>query len=252
MQDISDEAVPWVAAAADPPLDDEMLLRGARPADAILAPPRRVEGVSALAARLSAHAPRLKYGPRAALAAWLVGVAWLVGSHFVGSPRTVVQQESMQTAGTGEAAQIVAEEPHVQNADVEAMRTAQSLDAKEAIGVATGVESAKPNSGPKTEVSVAPADVSGKVPRRKSAEKPSKPRDRFDRLGLEIAALLADPASRSHSAPGARNRAQGGRGDAFDPTQNPTAPGAPRPLGMIAPSAIANDSAQTASGRKTD
>jgi len=38
-----------------------------------------------------------------------------------------------------------------------------------------------------------------------------------------------------------RKRAQGGRSDAFDPSRNPTAPGAPRPLRSLAPAASANN-----------
>jgi len=80
--------------------------------------------------------------------------------------------------------------------------------------------------------------------RSKSAEKLSKAGQQVDRIGLTIAALLADApaADRSRSpAPAGRKLAQGARGDAFDPARNPTAPGAPRPLGTVARAATASE-----------
>src|SRR5271157_5080140 len=103
MQHIPNQAVPR-AAAADAPPDADVLERGARPAEAILGPSAPTEPT--LAARLLT--PSMTYGPRAALAACLVGVVWLVGSHFVGSPPAVVRQESLQTAGMDHAAQKIA------------------------------------------------------------------------------------------------------------------------------------------------
>ncbi len=251
MHDIPEMAVP--RAIADAPLNEDV--GGARPADAIFDAP----SAPALTTRLLTRRPLKNYGPRAALAAWLVGVVWLVGSHFVGSPPAVVQQESLQTAGMGEAAQKMAEAaqktaeaPPAQKVDPEPTGALQSPAAKD-----FGVASAKP--GPaKTEISAVPAEVSGKVEpvRRKFMDKPAKAKDRVDRIGLEIAALLAAaPAAKSsHSAaPVTRKSAHGGRGDAFDPSQNPTAPGAPRPLGAIASPAVANNlAANNAPGRRTD
>lgn len=108
----------------------------------------------------------------------------------------------------------MAEEPHAPKAEVEALPAAQG--AKDAAGLGN----TKPRlDAAKTEISAAIAEVSGKVERLppKPPEKPSK-------------AV-------------ARKRAKGGRGDAFDPSKNPTAPGAPRPLGTIAPAATPNNSA---------
>jgi hypothetical protein len=66
--------------------------------------------------------------------------------------------------------------------------------------------------------------------------------DRIDRIGLKIAALLAvDPVvDHSVSATLTRRREQRARPDAFDPSQHPNAPGAPRPLGTIRSTAPAN------------
>jgi len=51
--------------------------------------------------------------------------------------------------------------------------------------------------------------------------------------------INADERGPPHSAAPAAARANG-RGDAFDPSQNPGAPGAPRPLGSFAPAANTN------------
>lgn len=239
MQDIPDQAVPRATAAADALQD--VLERGARPAYAI-------RGTSAAAlARLLNRRSLKGFGPSVALAAWLAGVVWLAGSHFVGSPSAVVQQESLQTARMVEVAQKMAEAP-AQRVDLEPTGALPSPAAKD-----VAVASAKPA---KTEISATPAEVPAKEPaRQKSAEKPAKARGRVDRIGLEIAALLAaDPAAKSsHSAaPAARKSAQVRRGDAFDPSRNPTAPGAPRPL-VAPPPAVANNVAvETPPGGRTD
>src|SRR5271166_4468819 len=238
MQDIPDQAVPRATAAADAFLNEDVLERGARPAYAI-------HGTSAAAlARLPNRRSLKSFGPSVALAAWLAGVVWLVGSHFVGSPPAVVQQESLQAAGMVEPAQKMAGASPAQKVDLEPTGALPSPAAKD-----VGVASAKPA---KTEISATPAEVPGKEPaRQKSAEKPAKAKGRVDRIGLEIAALLAaDPAAKSSrsAAPAARKSAQVRRGDAFDPSRNPTAPGAPRPL--VAPRAVANNAAaETAPGR---
>jgi tol-pal system protein YbgF len=51
--------------------------------------------------------------------------------------------------------------------------------------------------------------------------------------------IIGDDRGRRQSAAIASSRANG-RGDAFDPSQNPGAPGAPRPLGSFAPAASTN------------
>lgn len=252
MQHIPDQAGPRATAAVDVTPDDDVGERRAWPADAILDP--AAPSAPTLAACLLARRLLIAHGPRAALAAWLVGVVWLVGSHFAGSPLTLVQQETMQSAGIGDAVRKIAEEPHTQKEDLEFTGTLQSPGAKDAVAVGRTMSHPGPA---KTEMSAAVPEVSGKVEHtRKSAEKPAKPRDRVDRIGLEIAALLAaDPSAKSSRsvAPVIRKSAHGGRGDAFDPSQNPAAPGAPRPLGAIAAPAIANDmAAQGAAGRRTD
>ncbi len=221
MRDSPDDAIPWVSAADDAILDPV-------PTDRSEAVSRR--SAPPLAARL------LKYGPHAALTAWLFGAAWLVGSYFVGPAPTVVERD---------AAQKMTAEHHAQKADVEAMRAPQSLSTK----AATGLGNAKSRlDATNTEVGPAIAEASGKVEhfRPKSAEKLSKVSGPFDRIGLEIAVLVAAAPAADRSvaaAPFTRRPAQSARHDAFDPSQNPDAPGAPRPLGSIVGAAIANNSA---------
>src|SRR5271166_2598581 len=242
MHDFPDEAVPWARAAAAPP-DEDVLEMGAWAADAVhLAHFKQAKPAAAL------NAPTLvtnllRYGPRAALTACLFGVAWLAWSHLNRPARTVIQPESVQSAELGHATQKITEEPHAQKAEVDVLPVAQSLSPKDV----TGLGNTNPRSdAPKTERSAPIAEASGEVERLppKTPEKPSKVSERFDPIGHEIAALLAAaPVADRAVAPVTRKRAHGGRSDAFDPSKNPTAPGAPRPLGTIAPPATPNNSA---------
>jgi hypothetical protein len=78
----------------------------------------------------------------------------------------------------------------------------------------------------------------------KPVEKLAKGGERTDRIGLKIAALLAaDPVvDHSVSATPPGKRGQRARGDAFDPSKHPNAPGAPRTLGTIRWTAPTNKS----------
>ena len=242
MHDFPDEAVPWASATAAAPADQDVLEIGAWAADAIH--PAHFKQAKAAPAR---HAPTLvtnllRYGPHAALTAWLFGAAWLAWSYLDRPAKTVIQSESVQSAEIEHAAQKMAEEPHAPKAEVEALPPAQGTKD------AAGLGNTKPRlDAAKTEISAAIAEVSGKVERLppKPPEKPSKASERFDPIGHEIAALLAAApvADSAVSVAVARKRAKGGRGDAFDPSKNPTAPGALRPLGTIAPAATPNNSA---------
>ena len=224
MNELPNEAARWVSAATAASPDEDVPELGGWAADAIVgsAPSKKGETVSARSAAVLATG-LLRYGPHTALAVCLIAVAWMVGSYFIGPARTVVQQESMQSVEMGQAAQKMAEEPRTQNPDVEAMRAAGSLSAKDAIGLGNtkpGLDAAK------TEISAAIAEPSGKVEhlRPKSAEKPSKANEGVDRIGLKIAALLAAApvADRSASAaPVVRKRVRGGRGDALAPRATP-------------------------------
>ena len=99
-------------------------------------------------------------------------------------------------------------------------------------------ETAKPGvAAAKNEASPGIVEAAGKTSRlpAKPVEKLANGGKRLDRIGVKIAALLAvDPVvDHSVSATPARKREQSARGDAFDPSQHPNAPGAPRQLGTI-------------------
>jgi tol-pal system protein YbgF len=66
------------------------------------------------------------------------------------------------------------------------------------------------------------------------AAKPPQKRSEAPQTQTSADAQFAEPG------PAAPPPRASGRGDAFDPSQNPTAPGAPRPLGSLAPAASAN------------
>jgi hypothetical protein len=244
MHDFPDEAIPWARAQLPRRRTKMVLEMGAWAADAIRSAHFHDKAAAARNAP-TLVANLLRYGPHAALTACLFGVAWLAWSYLDGPARTVVQHESVQSAEMGHAAQKMAEELSTQKAGVDVLPVAQSLSPKDV----TGLGDTKPRlDAPKTEISAPIAEVSGKVERlpSKPPEKPSTARERLDPIGDKIAALLAAApvADRSVSAaPVTRKRAHGGRGDAFDPSKKPTAPGAPRPLGTIAPAATPNNSA---------
>ena len=244
MHDFPDEAVPWASAAAAAPPDEDVLEIGAWAA--AIRPPVHFHDKAAPARNAPTLVTNLlRYGPYAALTACLFGGAWLAWSHLDRPARTVIQPESVRSADMGRAAQKMAEESHAKKAEVEAMPAVQSLSGKDA----TGLAGTKPRLDvAKTEITAPIAEVSAKVERLppKPPEKPSKASERFDPIGHEIAALLAAApvADRSKAAaPVARKRKENARHDAFDPSKNPTAPGAPRPLGTIAPTATPNNSA---------
>ena len=250
-----DEAVPWASAAAAAPPDEDLLQIRARAADAILGPAHCKQAEATAAGRASALFERpLAYGRYAASAACLFGFAWMGQSYFSSPARTVAQQESMENARAAHAAQEIAEEIRALKGNVEAVHAARSPSAKDA--AALGGTNPRLDAA-NAETKAAVAEAAGKVEhlQRESAAKRSKVSERFDRIGAKIAALLAAApvADRSASAaPVVRKRAQGGH-DAFDPSQNPTAPGAPRPLGTIASAASANNSpAENAYGQRTN
>ena len=246
MQKFRDETGLWATAGSASPAEDR-LERGARAYDAIPgAAPRKTELVlprSALVAGL------WRYGPHASLAAWIIAVAWMAGSHFDLPVRTVVQQERAQGAEMSRVAQNVAEDTHAQEARVEP-GAGQIQSTKNATGpgdTKPGLEAAK------IEMSGG-RPASGEVERLrpKPSEKASKASERFDRIGLEIAALLATAAPAAGrsiaAAPIARRQARSVRHDAFDPSLNPNAPGAPRPLGTVTTTTTASNASRSGLG----
>jgi hypothetical protein len=186
-----------------------------------------------------------RYGPLAVLTACLCGVAWLGWSHVRRPALTPPSAE------TNLLAQKTTQESHPQTAGVEAKRAAQNLNSEEV----SAREPAKPGfEAAKNEPGSGIAEAAGKTSRLppKPVEKPAKGGETLDLIGLKIAALLAADRVVDHSVsatPVARKHEQRARGDAFDPSKHPNAPGAPRTLGTIRWTTPANkSSAEYASG----
>lgn len=187
------------------------------------------------AAARSRGAPFKRYGPSAALTAGLFGLACLGWSDIQRLPPTPPRAEINLPA------QKTAEESNAQRAEVEATHAAQILNAKEV----SAPQPAKPSLGAaKDEASPGIVEAARKTSRLppKTMEKLANGSDRIDRIGLKIATLLAVDPVVDHSVPAtlARRREQKARHDAFDPSQHPNAPGAPRSLGTIRSTAPAN------------
>ena len=73
------------------------------------------------------------------------------------------------------------------------------------------------------------------------------------RMEHQIAAVAASRgAALASGAVAAQKQARGARGHAFDPFQNPTAPGAPRPLGSLALAASTNAAGENAYGQRNN
>jgi hypothetical protein len=189
-----------------------------------------------------------RYGPPATLTACLFGLAWLGWSHTQGRAPTPPSAETNLTAKK------TAEESHPQRVEVEALRAAQSMNREEVSAPQTakpGFEATKNGAGPRI---VEAAAITSRLP-PKPVEKIAKGGERTDRIGLKIAALLAADSVADHSvsATPARRREQRARHDAFDPSQHPNAPGAPRTLGTIRLTAPTNkSSADYAYGQSTN
>jgi hypothetical protein len=169
------------------------------------------------------------------MTACLFGLAWLGWSHSQGRAPTPPSAE------TNLPAQKTAEESHAHRAEVEAVRAARSVNTEEVCETAKpDLEAAKSGAGPGI------LEAAGKTSRLppKPVEKLAKGGERIDRIGLKIAALLAaDPVvDHSVSTMQVRRREQRTRGDAFDPSRHPDAPGAPRTLGTIRWTAPTNKS----------
>jgi hypothetical protein len=253
MRNFPDELDPRASSPLAVPSVKDALETGARAVGEIFrfAPSHTSEMLSRLRSRALAFG-RLNYASSAALTACLFGFgALLAGTHFVDRAGTVVQQETVQSPEMASTGQAMADAPHARTASVADLQAPQIPHPQGAGG------SAMTKPGPVADRVADRMDIGapGKAERArsKSAEKLSKAGKRVDRIGLTIAALLAAaPAADPSGSPAPANRklAQGGRGDAFDPARNPSAPGAPRPLGAIARAASAPE--ETGFARRTN
>ncbi|MFO1126530.1 MAG: hypothetical protein U1E25_15445 [Methylocystis sp.] len=186
----------------------------------------------------------LTYGRRMALAAGVLGSAWIAGSYFSGgqsqsyamkpqpSP-SVVAQESIERAELLRMREEMAEEIRALQARVEAVPAARSLSVKDA----APLEDLKRRlDAVKRETGAAIAELAGKVERmqRDATAKFSQVSEQRNQKGRQIPASLAasSQAVDSDLAVGTiQKQARKRRDDAFDPSQNPGAPGVPRALG---------------------
>ena len=269
------EAVPSAIPASESSVLDSAIPLSSSPAKEIPQPgavqirPNRTEHFAAAPPKAPSRFKKLfAYGSRAALAACLFGFAWAAGSYFstgqlpfyaIKPPPAppVATQESVARTEMLRAAQEMAEDIRGLKANVEALRAAQSQSGNDAAaleGLKTRLDAAKAETGASI------AELAGKVEnmQREPEAKLSEVIERLDRIEHQIAPL-ATASLGAASAPGnaaAGKPAQsavaqakpplenahgqrkiGGRGDAFDPSKNPTAPGVPRPLGSLAPAA---------------
>ena len=183
--------------------------------------------IKAAAAR-SRGAPVKRYGPLAALTACLFGLACL------GLPNIQRPGQTLPSAEINSPAQKTTKESHAQRVEAQAIRAAQSLNTEAVSAPETaklGLEAAKDETGPGN------VEAAGKTSRLppKPVGKLANGGERLDLIGVKIAALRAvDPVlDHSVSASPPRRREKRARHDAFDPSQHPNAPGAPRPLGII-------------------
>jgi hypothetical protein len=178
MDDFLGEAVPLEIA-------DETL-QGRKHGQPQFSPSRIFHWINAAAA-CARGALAKHYGPPAALAACMFGLAWLEWSNIQRPAPT------MRSAEINLPAQKTTEESDAQKAEVEARRAAQSLNTEEV----RAAETAKPGlEAPKNEASPGVVEAAGKTSRLppKPLEKLAKGGERVDRIGLKIAALLAvDP-----------------------------------------------------------
>ncbi|MGB6325886.1 MAG: YidB family protein [Methylocella sp.] len=270
------EAAPSAIPASESSFPDSAIPLSSSPVEELPQPgavqirPSRTEHFAAAPLKAPSRFKQLfAYGSRAALAACLFGFAWVAGAYFssgqlpfyaVTTPPAgpVATQESVERTQMLRATQEMAEDIRGLKANVEALRAAQSQSGNEAAaleGLKTRLDAVH------TETSASIAELAGKVEdmQREPEAKLSQVIERLDRIEHQIAAPLATASLGAASAagkPAAGKPAQsavapvkpplenahgqkkiGGRGDAFDPSQNPTAPGVPRPLGSLAPAA---------------
>ncbi len=239
-----DDAVTEASVAAVSPQDANVLDIKVRAADATFDSTSFKKAEAAFARNLPLLFERLvTFAPRAALAAGVSGFAWVAGSYFSGgqsqfyamkpqpSP-TVVAQERAERAELLRMKQKIAEDIRALQARVEAMPTARSLSARDA----TSVEDLKRRlDAMKRETGAAIADLAGKIEhmQRVTTAKFSQISEQRNQTERQIAPppAASSRAAASELAVGTiPKQARKRRDDALDPSQNPGAPGAPRPL----------------------
>jgi hypothetical protein len=205
-----DEAVEEANAASSP--DAPILKIRARAADSILGSASFKTAGQDSGRRWPFLFERLlRFGPRAALAASLVGFMGVAGAYFSGGQLPF-------SARTPQPASLDGQQPGDERAEILRMVHQMADEIRALLKARLGAV--------KTETGAEIAELAGKVNRLQSevTTKLAKASERFDRRDHRGAV----PRAGATKAP---------RSDAFDASQNPGAPGAPRPLGSLAPAA---------------
>jgi hypothetical protein len=240
MDDSPAEAVPRANSAPVISLGDEILKLRLRAADATLGhmPSKKAEAVPIRTARTVA-ASLLR--PAASMAC-AFGVPLVLGLYLFSPARTIVEPEGVRIAAADQGAREMAEELDAHKTDDPAMHALRSPSPKDAV---VPVDTKPLVDAVKTPIGSAIGEPPAKLefPTRKSTGKHTGLSERSDPIGHKIAALAPTTVADRSVSPTSvgRKRAHGGHGDAFDPTQNPNAPGVPRALGTTAPSRALND-----------
>jgi hypothetical protein len=242
MDDSLEVTAPTASAEAAESLREDVLKLRLRAADSAVGatPSEKVETVPLRTLR-TVFAGLLSFAAPAVLMASVFGVSLLVGTNFLGAPRTGASPKSVEGTDVDQAARKMAEEIAMHKTDDPSAHAARSPSDDLLPGSAVPHAEAA-----QTPISAANDTAPAKnVPTPpKSSQKSSGSRERSDRIGRKIASLgVAAPiVDRSASATAASaKRLQAHRGDAFDPSKNTNAPGAPRQLGTTAASRPLND-----------
>ena len=228
MLDSPDEIVPVANTAPVSPPDAIVPEIIAQAADAILGPlPLKKPAQDSTRTAPPLVGRLLRYTLRAAMLACLCGLAWAGGWYYSRGyapfdalkpqPAAAVQQDAGRDEMLGTMREM-AEEIRTLKASVEAIGAARGAGAQDAVpgdSLKTQLDSMQ------TRTSAALADLAGRIDRLESASTA-----KLSQLSAQL-----DGIEHQVAAP-PRKRAEGLH-DAFDPTRDPTAPGAPRPLGSL-------------------
>lgn len=235
---------PAASPAADGPE-----LRAER-SDAAMSAPIRDEAKAHAARRpLAAFKDAVIYGFRllraallygaAGLAGWLIAdAAWPTLSAMSGLVRTMATQDSADRAALLRTTQKMEEEIRALRAEMGAMRSSMqaatpSADAVESLG--------RRIDAMKTETGAAIGALSSQVDGLRRDVAAAKPAQTGERSAQTERAVVESSAPRRTTVSAAVKIGEGlrrpkiRRGDAFEPSKYPHAPGAPRPLGGSAP-----------------
>lgn len=208
-----------VSDADTAPSPDASLEIKVHPADSIFGPAPLKDSEKASARKEDHFFGRLlRYIARAAVVAFLCALAWTGGAYYSHSRLPFNLMKSIQTSGTQQDSQRDEVVGAVRQMAEEISALKSSLDSKGVAQVAT-----QPITDP------AIANLTGQT-NKLEAEFTTKLSQINDRL-----ASIEQQISASHTALASRlpthHKRVGHTHDAFDPSQDPSAPGAPRALG---------------------